>query len=64
MPESRIEVPSTSAPEAAETPGERPERRKLPYRPPKLTNLGDLRDLTLGPSAGVGESGNPVVFRA
>ncbi len=37
---------------------------KRPYTPPRLTRLGDLHDVTLGPSAGIGESGNPVVFRA
>jgi hypothetical protein len=29
------------------------------YEPPKLTSLGDVRDLTLGGSAGTGDSGNP-----
>lgn len=38
--------------------------RKRPYHPPRLTLLGDLREVTLGPSSGIGESGNPVVFRA
>jgi len=37
-----------------------PRRR---YRMPKLVRFGDIRDLTLGSSPGVGESGNPVVFR-
>lgn len=37
---------------------------KRSYKPPQLTRLGDLREVTLGPSAGIGESGNPVVFRA
>lgn len=40
------------------------EPRKRPYHPPRLTLLGDLREVTLGPSSGIGESGNPVVFRA
>ncbi len=38
-------------------------RRKL-YRPPTLTVFGDVRDVTLGPSVGIGESGNPLVFKA
>ncbi|MEM7481848.1 MAG: PqqD family protein [Acidobacteriota bacterium] len=29
-----------------------------------LLRHGDIRSLTLGPSAGVGESGNPLVFRS
>jgi hypothetical protein len=45
--------PATGSPGAA----------KKPYQPPELTALGDLRDLTMGPSPGIGESGNPVVFR-
>ena len=38
--------------------------KKAPYRKPVLTEYGDLRDRTLGPSPGIGESGNPAVFRA
>jgi hypothetical protein len=38
--------------------------KKRPYHSPALTVFGDLRDLTMGVSAGVGESGNPAVFRA
>lgn len=34
------------------------------YEPPRLVAFGDLRTLTLGPSAGTGESGNPAIFRA
>lgn len=37
---------------------------KKPYATPRLTTYGDLRTLTLGPSPGIGESGNPAVFRA
>ncbi len=37
---------------------------KKPYSPPRLITYGDLRTLTLGPSPGIGESGNPAVFRA
>ncbi len=37
--------------------------RKL-YLKPYLEELGDLRDLTLGPSPGLEESGNPFVFKA
>lgn len=37
---------------------------KRPYEPPKLILFGDLRTLTLGPSPGIGESGNPALFKA
>jgi len=30
---------------------------------PRLRRHGDLRSLTLGPSPGTGESGNPAIFR-
>ncbi len=46
-----------SAPQAAPAP-------KRPYQPPHLIVYGDLRDLTMGPSTGSGESGNPTIFRA
>lgn len=32
--------------------------RKLPYQPPTLENLGDIRDVTLGGSPGTADSGN------
>ncbi len=53
-------------PSAALTEGdaERAKVAKKPYAPPRLTAYGDLRTLTLGPSPGIGESGNPAVFRA
>ncbi len=38
-----------------------PERR--PYSAPVLEDFGDVRDITLGPSPGVGESGAPTMFR-
>ncbi|HXU34120.1 MAG TPA: lasso RiPP family leader peptide-containing protein [Thermoanaerobaculia bacterium] len=37
---------------------------KRPYEPPKLIVFGDLRTLTLGPSPGIGESGNPALFKS
>ncbi|HRC87800.1 MAG TPA: hypothetical protein PK413_19570 [Thermoanaerobaculia bacterium] len=37
---------------------------KRPYAPPKLTLFGDLRNRTMGASPGIGESGNPALFRA
>jgi hypothetical protein len=35
-----------------------------PYLKPYLEEMGDLRNLTLGPSPGIGESGFPMVFKA
>lgn len=32
------------------------------YTPPRLQSLGDLRDLTLGGSPGLGDSGMPAQF--
>lgn len=32
--------------------------KKRPYKQPELTNLGDIRDVTMGGSIGVGDSGN------
>lgn len=40
------------------------EPSKKPYRRPRLTLWGDLRDVTLGPSPGIGESGQPGLFKA
>lgn len=33
------------------------------YVSPRLVRYGDVRDVTLGPSPGIGESGNPGVLR-
>ena len=41
-----------------------PQRDKKRYQRPTLDSLGDLRDITLGPSLGTGESGDPTIFRA
>lgn len=38
------------------------EARK-PYRSPQVIPRGDVRDVTLGPTPGVGESGNPGTLR-
>ena len=37
---------------------------RRPYQPPRLVRYGDVRDVTLGPSPGVGESGAPGVLKA
>jgi len=34
-----------------------------PYEAPRLRRYGDVRDVTLGPSNGTGESGSPTLFR-
>ncbi len=31
---------------------------RLPYQTPRLTDLGELRDITLGASPGIGDSGS------
>ena len=33
------------------------------YTKPVLSLFGEVRDITLGPTAGLGESGNPTIFR-
>lgn len=33
------------------------------YQKPRLIHHGDVRDVTMGPTPGPGESGNPTVFR-
>lgn len=38
---------------------EREEAARRPYSPPRLEALGDLRELTLGPSPGIGDSLDP-----
>lgn len=40
-----------------------PAPAKKAYTPPQLAVFGDVRDVTMGVSPGVGESGNPVIFR-
>ncbi len=37
---------------------------KRPYHAPQLVVFGDLRTVTLGPSPGIGESGNPALFKS
>ncbi len=34
------------------------------WQKPVLTAFGDVRELTMGPSSGLGESGNPASLRA
>lgn len=38
--------------------------RRRAYSPPRVRALGELRDVTMGPSPGVGETGSPSLFRA
>ncbi len=37
---------------------------RRPYVRPRLRCLGDVRDVTLGPSLGTGESGQPSSYRS
>lgn len=56
MDSQRVSTTCSSAPD-------QDGRVKKPYRKPQLEVWGDLRDLTLGPSPGVGESGQPGLFK-
>ena len=38
-------------------------RTKKPYRTPSLQKFGNIREVTLGGSPGLGDSGFPTVFR-
>ena len=38
-------------------------RPKKPYQKPRLIHHGDVRDVTMGPTPGIGESGAPSNFR-
>jgi len=38
--------------------GDSGKKRRKPYNSPKLEELGDIREITLGGSPGVGDSGN------
>jgi len=51
---SVLSSPSGGAPESAP---------RLPYEAPRLTFLGDLRELTLGASPGAGDSGGATTFK-
>ncbi len=62
MPKAETEA-SNPAPSAslAKDGGQRPLR---PYRKPCLAVFGDVRDATLGsPTPGIGDSGNPSLFK-
>jgi hypothetical protein len=48
---------SLEAPEIIISSANRAEKSRKPYSKPKLMELGDLRDLTLGGTAGTGDSG-------
>jgi hypothetical protein len=41
-----------------------PQGQRVTYVTPRVLALGDLRSVTLGPSPGINESGNPAVLRA
>lgn len=58
-----VDNPPTAEKPRKEAPEELARRGRKPYRKPRLVLWGDLRGLTLGPSPGVGESGNPAMFK-
>lgn len=41
----------------------RPRRARRDYRPPQLVEFGDVRDVVLGITPGIGDSGNPTLFK-
>ncbi len=53
--------PGTSSVQPAPDAVQPPQR---PYAPPLLEVLGDVRELTLGPSGGTGDSINPATRQA
>ena len=55
MDRRREDVPTTQQPQSAEP---RPRWQK-----PQLQVYGDVRQLTMGPTPGVGESGGPGTFK-
>ncbi len=57
-------TPKPSAAAAATGDGSSKKLRKRAYKSPRLNELGELLDVTMGPSPGLGESGNPAVFRS
>lgn len=61
MDSQRDSTVSTAASAATEPAS--PASPRKPYRRPRLVLWGDLRDVTLGPSPGVGESGTPGMFK-
>ena len=54
-------APPEPPPAPAEAAGAAPRRRA--YAHPRLEVLGDVRDLTLGGSPGIGDSGDPLNFK-
>lgn len=40
-----------------------PDDGRRAWTPPRLRVLGELRGVTMGPSPGIGESGQPNLFR-
>ena len=38
-------------------------KTRLPYKKPQIVTFGDIRDVTLGMTPGIGDSGNPALFR-
>lgn len=60
----RAEVPRSPSESYETAPEPRKEApAKAKYHRPVFTEYGSLLSLVLGPSPGIGESGNPAVFR-
>jgi hypothetical protein len=55
--------PSTPEPAAGALPAAAPRPRR-PWLPPRIVDHGDVRELTMGTSSGLPESGAPGTFRA
>jgi len=53
-----MKIESENPTEAAQDPQKNRKERLKPYSKPVLEELGDLRDVTLGGSPGVSDSGN------
>jgi len=51
--------PSSDGPAPSPNPGDPRLRSRKPYEPPRLDVLGDVREITLGGTLGVGDSGFP-----
>lgn len=58
----RTRPAATARDRSADVSAAHSERRS--WSAPRLRTLGELRGLTFGPSPGVGETGNPALFRA
>lgn len=64
MDEKKPETEITQEPAAERRRPESEERpARKPYRKPRLTAFGDVREATFGASPGVGDSANPALLK-